>query len=86
LFSAYPLLSEPKGGALRAAVSFARSGHNHWVLEQILGHIRRNGRTPAMLEKHVSKIVELYRSSTNAQYFGEAVSLAFDIAAGRGLR
>lgn len=85
LFAAYPLLSEPRGGALRAQVSFARSGHNHWVLDQIVGDLRRHGRTPTSLEKHVRTIVEAYQTSTNAKYLGAAVSLAFEIAAGRGM-
>lgn len=85
LYSAYPLFSEPRGGALRAAVSFARSGHNHWVLDEVVGKLRRHGRTSARLEKHVKAIVEAYQRSTSAEYIGQAVALAFEIAAGRGV-
>ena len=41
LFKAFPLLSEPAAGTLRAAVNQARIGHNHWVLDEITAGLRR---------------------------------------------
>ena len=83
LFHAYPLMSEPpRGGALRKAVSYARSGHNHWVITQVLSDIRKHARRLDSLERHTERIVSLYQESTSSSYFGQAVALSLDIARG----
>jgi len=76
-------MSEPSGGARRKAVSYARSGHNHWVVTDVMRDLRRNGRRKSKLERHVERIVRAYQRSTSSAHFGDAVSLGFDIVRGR---
>jgi hypothetical protein len=83
LYSAYPLMSEPRGGARRKAVSYARSGHNHWVVAEVMRDLRKHGKKRLTLEKHVECIVGAYQRSTSDSHFAEAVSLGFDIVRGR---
>jgi len=83
LYTAYPLMSEPRGGERRKAVSYARSGHNHWVVSEVMRDLRKHGKSRATLEKHVARIVDLYQRATSDSHFAEAVSLGFDIVRGR---
>jgi hypothetical protein len=82
LCKAYPLLSEPKAGDLRRAVSLARSGHNHWALEQVFIHVRKNSSTVAEIRRHVKTIVSDYAKAASKSVFAEAVTLALGIATG----
>ncbi len=82
LYTAYPLLSEPKGGELRRAVNFARMGHNHWVLQEILAKLKKNAPTRASLKKHVDRVVSDYERNTTSETFAGAVRFAFKLAAG----
>lgn len=82
LFDAYPLMSEPPGGALRQAVSYARSGHNHWVVSQVLKDVRQHGQRGATLERHTERVVSQYQESTSSSYFAQAVALSLEIARG----
>jgi hypothetical protein len=82
LYSAYPLLSEPKGGELRRAVNFARMGHNHWVLQDILAALKKNTSTLARLKKHIDSVVSAYEGNTASETFAGAVRFAFRLAAG----
>ena len=82
LYSAYPLLSEPDGGALRKAVTFARIGHNHWVLEDIMAQLRKNATSLARFRKHVGGVVADYEANTASERFADAVRFAYKLAAG----
>lgn len=82
LYGAYPLLSEPKGGELRKAVNFARMGHNHWVLQDILAELKKNASTLAGLTKHIDGVVSAYEGNTASETFAGAVRFAFRLAAG----
>jgi hypothetical protein len=82
LYAAYPLLSEPAAkDPLRNPVTQARSGHNHWMLQRILADLRRHGRTPASLERHVRQVVETYARATTDQY-EQAARIALDVVTG----
>jgi hypothetical protein len=83
LYKAYPLMAEPRGGELRKEVSYARSGHNHWVLHQIMRDVRKYGKRRSTLERHTQRIVDEYQKSTSSSHFADAVSLALDIVRGR---
>lgn len=83
LFSALPLFSEPSGGRFRKEVSYARSGHNHWVISEVMQDIRKNGHSRLTLDKHARQIVTKYQTATSSSYFADAVSLALEIVNGR---
>jgi phosphatidylethanolamine-binding protein (PEBP) family uncharacterized protein len=68
---------------LRKAVSYARSGHNHWVIADVMRDIRKNGKSRRTLEKHAQHIVDLYQTATSSSYFAKAVSLSFNIVTGK---
>ena len=85
LFAAFPLLSEPRGGDLRTAVSFARMGHNHWALRKITRGLNASSSTRGRLAAHVDGVVARYEKATNAPRFGAAVRFAFDLAAGSSM-
>ena len=76
-------MAEPRGGELRKEVSYARSGHNHWVLYQIMRDLRKYGKRKSTLETHTQRIVDEYQKSTSSSHFAVAVSLALDIVRGR---
>ncbi len=82
LYSAYPLLSEPDGGALRKAVTFARIGHNHWVLEDIMARLRKNATSLARFRKHIEGVVADYEANTASDRFADAVRFAYKLASG----
>lgn len=82
LYSAYPLLSEPDRGSLRQAVTFARMGHNHWVLEDIMEQLRKNATSLAKLRKHIEGVVSAYERNTASERFGDAVRFSYKLAAG----
>jgi hypothetical protein len=82
LADAYPLLSEPAGSALRQAVNFARIGHNHWVLEEILEALRTASASRANLLSHAEASVTAYEANTNAQSHATAVRTAFHLCGG----
>lgn len=83
LFHAYPLMSEPKSGALRKAVSEARSGHNHWVIANIAREISRHGNRRSQLDQYVAQVVKDYSLATSSVVSGEAVAFALEIVRGR---
>jgi hypothetical protein len=83
LFKAYPLLSEPRTGAIRQAVSYARSGHNHWVISEVIREIQDHRRDFRSLDRYAGRVVASYQESTSSAYFGKAVSLSLDIVRGR---
>jgi hypothetical protein len=85
LYNAYPLMSEPDGGQLRKAVTFARMGHNHWVLEDIMAQLRKNATSLEKLRKHIQGVVSAYESNTNSDKFGSAVRFSYNLAAGEKL-
>ncbi|MBI5401499.1 hypothetical protein HZB05_01580 [Candidatus Wolfebacteria bacterium] len=80
LFEAYPLLSEPRGGQLRKEVDFARIGHNHWIISQIMADLSRHSQSRAKLKDFVENIVNNYSKNTNSVKFGEAIKYAFHLA------
>jgi hypothetical protein len=82
LYGAYPLLSEPKGGELRKAVTFARMGHNHWVLQEIMAELKKNATSLSKLKKHIEGVVSAYEANTASETFASAVRFAFKLAAG----
>ena len=85
LYEAYPLLSEPKGGALRKAVSFARMGHNHWVLQQIMAALDTNATSLAKFKKHLDEVVSAYEANTTSTTFANAVRYGFKLASRDGV-
>ena len=85
LYGAYPLLSEPKGGELRKAVTFTRMGHNHWVLQDIMAELKKNATSLAKLKKHVEGVVSAYEANTASDTFASAVRFAYKLAAGEKL-
>jgi hypothetical protein len=80
LYDAYPLLSEPTAGPLRKEVSEARMGHNHWVLAEIMGALRRHSRTAQQLRTFVRDVTVDYGKATNSARFREAINFAFRLA------
>ena len=80
LLDAYPLLSEPTG-ALRGEVSFARMGHNHWVLERITASLRRVGSREQQMRTRVTNIVAAYSKHTS-NTFARALSFSLSVATG----
>lgn len=73
LYAALPLLSEPKGGALRREVNFTRMGHNYWIMEQIMARLNQQGRTLAGLRAHVRKVATTYQAHTSSKRCGETI-------------
>lgn len=82
LFDAYPLLSEPAGGPLRAEVTTARMSHNHWALVKITRGLNASSSQHERLDAHVHGLVERYERATNAPRFGAAVRLAYRLCTG----
>jgi hypothetical protein len=82
LYGAYPLLSEPKGGELRKAVTFTRMGHNHWVLQDIMAELKKNATSLVKLKKHIEGVVSAYEGNTASETFAGAVRFAFKLATG----
>jgi hypothetical protein len=81
LFSAYPLLSEPKGGGvLRKAINFTRMSHNHWVLGQVIADIRKNSRTRKQLTAFVERFGQSYIANTNKSVAARAIAASIKIA------
>jgi len=81
LYQAYPLLSEPEGGALRKEVTFARIGHNHWVLDRIFSAVSRNSVDVDRLRGHAASVVERYSGSTSSERFATAIRFGYGLAA-----
>jgi hypothetical protein len=84
LFKAFPVLSEPGGGSLRAAVNQARIGHNHWVLDKITASLRRT-RTKSQLDIKVQKIITDYEKYAKTDTFAGAIRFSYDLICGRGV-
>jgi hypothetical protein len=82
LFDAFPLFSEPASGELRAAVSFARMGHNHWAIGRIMSGLNASSSTRARIAAHVEGLVERYQAATNSPRFAAAVRFALELATG----
>lgn len=80
LYDAYPLLSEPRRGSLRTEVNFARMGHNHWVLQDIVASLQASSDSRANLVAYLEDIVSRYEETTNSNRFAAAVRFAFKIA------
>ncbi len=74
LYESLPLFSEPNGGNLRKAVNFARMGHNHWVLERIIGRLRDNDGTRDRLRDHLHDVTHAYATHTGSETFAQAMS------------
>jgi hypothetical protein len=80
LYGALPLLSEPRGGTIRSAVTFARMGHNHWAIERLLASLRPAMSDREKLRARVNRIVSDYASGSIATY-GDAARVMYLIAA-----
>ncbi len=80
LFSAYPLLSEPASGPLRALVNYTRIGHNHWILERTLVSLERASRRDG-LETRAKNMIHSYQRNTSPP-FARALQTALDLADG----
>lgn len=83
LYDAFPLFSEPRGGAIRQAVTFARMGHNHWAIERLLASLRRSLGSREALRRRVESIVSDY-AEQSTMTFGDAARVMYLIAAAEG--
>jgi len=81
LFGLMPLLSEPRGGYLRKAVNFTRTGHNHWAMFEVLRELDGAGARKTQARRHVAEVVESYRRVTSP-VFSFALDVAFSVATG----
>lgn len=77
-----PLLSEPNGGELRKAVSYARMGHNHWVVVGICNQLNDAAKNEAEFDQLIDSIVEDYTKNSGGIVFSEAVQRALKISRG----
>ncbi|OGB25604.1 MAG: hypothetical protein A3I66_13475 [Burkholderiales bacterium RIFCSPLOWO2_02_FULL_57_36] len=80
LYDIYPILSEPKGGARRKAVDFARMNHNHWVLANITKELEKHSTNYSALKKFVSDIVSSYCATTKSEHFAKAIQVGFELS------
>jgi hypothetical protein len=78
-YQAATLLSEPRSGVFRKAVSMARMGHNHWVLYGICQQLNQVAENEWELDQHLNRIVEDYTANTSGERFAEAIKLALKI-------
>jgi len=85
LYDAYPFLSEPNKGQLKTAVSFARMGHNHWVIAEVTNKLTSEAKK-GTLTRHVSKIVKNYIGNTKTDQLAKAVRLSHDIASAKDIK
>jgi hypothetical protein len=83
LYAALPLLSEPKTGTLRKEIDFARMGHNHWVLDEIVRDMRRSAGSQAKLRAHAHKVVADYAKSTDSEQFARAMTWVVNFVSAR---
>lgn len=83
LYEALPLMGEPKGGAIRGEVTFARMGHNHWAIERLIASLRRALGTRERLRAAVDGIVTDYAERSVPTY-ADAARVMYLIAAGEG--
>ncbi|GMU40064.1 MAG: hypothetical protein AMXMBFR23_09300 [Chloroflexota bacterium] len=83
LYEALPLMGEPKGGAIRGEVTFARMGHNHWAIERLIASLRRSLGTRERLRGAVDRIVTDYAAQSVPTY-ADAARVMYLIAAGEG--
>ncbi|GGC08661.1 hypothetical protein GCM10010972_22440 [Cellulomonas carbonis] len=80
LFEAYPLLSEPAAGELRREVSYARVGHNHWIIDRLARSLTRAS-ARGTLPVRVTSIIRDYQARTTP-VFARAVEVGLQLAAG----
>lgn len=83
LYGLYPLLAHPSGGPRGRAVDVARTGHNHWALEQITRELRIQATSLARLAHHLEFIVDAYEASAASTELARTVQLSLRIASGR---
>jgi len=83
LYTSLPLFSEPKNTTLRKAVTFARMGHNHWVLERIVYRLRDTGGSRSRLIKHLHDITNAYATHTESQVFAKSIGWVTDFVANK---
>jgi lambda repressor-like predicted transcriptional regulator len=67
---------------MRKAVTFARMGHNHWVLQDIMAELKKNATSLIQLKKHIEGVVSAYEGNTASETFASAVRFAYKLAAG----
>lgn len=79
LFDAMPLFSEPRGGSLRKAVNFTRTGHNHWAMFEVLRELDDAGVRKSEVRRHVAEVVASYRRVTTP-VFSFALDVAISVA------
>jgi len=82
LYEAYPLLSEPRTSELRQHLDFARTGHNHWVIHELMEALDEHSHSKKELAAFVDGIVTRYEKGTSSQHFAEAVRFAHELAVG----
>jgi hypothetical protein len=81
LYDALPLLSEPPSGPLRREVTYARMGHNHWVLCEVCADLRYHSERNTLIP-HVRQVIDQYELSTRSARFARAVRFGMDLATG----
>lgn len=80
LYKAFLLFAEPSGGQLRQAVTFARMGHNHWVVETIMAGIRKNSSSLPELRDYVRDMVRKYAEATEQASLARAIDYCYKLA------
>lgn len=85
LFDAYPFLSEPARGRLKTDISFARMGHNHWIIREVTDKLTAEVKK-GTLKRHVSKTVKDYAENTKSKLYGDAARLALEIVSGKTIQ
>lgn len=78
-YHAAPLLSEPKSGSLRKAVTWARMGHNHWVLYGICEQLNQAAQNQLEMDRYLDCVVEEYSANAGGKRFAEVIKLAMEI-------
>ena len=79
LFKALPLFSEPNAGPLRKAVSFARMGHNHWVIGEMTDQLTDAAKKGAV-DAFVKKVITGYSDRAKSQIYSRAARCALELA------